>query len=88
MTDEAGNSSYDDYESSTEYCNWYGYPPYPYYPYSSTSMTTPIWTAQGPGATTSTRKDVPNDVSEGESSDAESVSTDVPPSPKKITSYL
>lgn len=50
MTDDAGNNL-DDYKSSTESWNWYGYPPYPYYPYGS--MTPPLWTAQVPGASAS-----------------------------------
>ena len=95
MTGEVGNSTFDDHESSTEYWNWHGYPPYPYYPYGSTiGMTPPFWASQRPGASTST-VDSParctmhtsthiEDVSEDEYSNADSTSTDLPPSPKKV----
>ena len=99
MTDEAGNSTFDDHELSTEYWNWYGYPPYLYYPYGSTvSMTPPFLASQGPGASTSA-VDSPacstiqtsthnEDASEDEYSDADSTSTDLPPSPEKVAAQL
>ena len=78
MTDDAGNN-FDDYKSSTESWNWYGYPPYPYYPYGS--MTPLLWTAQVPGASASART---QDTSEDDYSDADSTSTDLTPSPKQV----
>ena len=87
MTDNTDSDTFDAYESSSEYWNWYGYPPYPYYPYSTAATDShanrPYWPA-GSGDTASTRKEVTDDCSEGEYSDADSVSTDPPPSPKKV----
>ena len=79
MADEAqaGNNTFDDYESNTESWNWYGYPPYPYYPPYGSMTRPPLWTAaqlQAPGASTSNRNE---DVSEDEYSDVDSTSTDL-----------
>ena len=88
LSNEAGNSTSYDHESSSEYWNWYGYPPYSYYPYNPTfgqlrELELQLGTRLLQLVITCHLMMSPH-RSGGESSHTESVSTNLPPSQKEV----